>query len=188
MFSIVGWKRLEVNRMMQFAGIDSKFQSAFRRALMRKPKARFHHQTTLHHLHEDHELDGSFVADPTWKQFLISGPACAAGLKVQHAVECQYGQEQCLKMIDDHATGGDGFLAEDKMRESCGLKLRVCQSAVDAGAGVFPEIESSQAVRDEEELKFENLRIGIMESLLQNAKSDFSFFEFPNQNFRVQTV
>ena len=91
-------------------------------------------------------------------------------------------------MIDDHATGGDGFLAEDKMRESCGLKLRVCQSAVDAGAGVFPEIESSQAVRDEEELKFENLRIGIMESLLQNAKSDFSFFEFPNQNFRVQTV
>ena len=183
MFSILGWKRLEVNRMMRFAGIDSKFQSAFRRALIHKRKARFHHQTTLHHLHENHELDGHFVADPAWKQFLISGPACAAGLKVQHAFECQYGQERCLKMID-YATGGDGHLTEDKMRESCRLKLRVRHSdAVDAGAGVVLEIESSQAVRDEEESKFENLRKALMEPLLQNTKSDFSFFEFSKKKF-----
>ena len=77
MFSIVGWKRLEVNRMMVFAGImQANFQSVMRRSLVWKPKARFHPDAVLKQAHADHELDGHFLPDPSLKQFLISAPAC----------------------------------------------------------------------------------------------------------------
>ena len=78
MFSVVGWKRLEVNRMMVFAGITkSNFQSVMRRALVWKPKARFHPESVLKQAHADHEEDGHFLADPTLKQFLgESGRLC----------------------------------------------------------------------------------------------------------------
>ena len=179
MFEIVGWKRLEVNKMMTFVGIDdSNFQSVFRRSLVWKPKARFYHETVLQNLHEDHESDGLFLADPSLKQFLASQPASAAGLKIQHAFESQHSQEACLKLIDDYATGGDDYLTEDKMRTSCGLKLRVRHAdTVDAGVGVL-EIGNSQNDREEAEAKFEKAREVIISFLLQNAKPDLTFSEF----------
>jgi hypothetical protein len=42
MYEIVGWKRLELNRAMQFCGVtESNFPSILRRSLIWKPRARF---------------------------------------------------------------------------------------------------------------------------------------------------
>ena len=183
MFSITGWKRLEVNRMITFVGIDdSNFQSVFRRALVWKPKARFHHETVLCNLHQDHEKDGHFKADPTLKQFLVSGPACAAGLRMQHAFERRHGQQSCLKLIDDYATGGDDYLTEDKMRKSCGLKLRIRHmDTVDAGVALL-EVECSQEERDKHEEQFQTVRNLIISSLLDSLQNDMSVNEFAKKS------
>ena len=189
MFQIVGWKRLEVNKMMKFVGIDdSNFQSVFRRSLVWKPKARFYHNTLLQNLHDDHESDGVFLADPSLKQFLASQPASAAGLKIQHAFETHHTQEDCLKLIEDYATGGDDYLTEDKMRTSCGLKLRMRHiDTVDAGVG-FLEIENSQSAREESDTQFEKTQALILAFLLESNKADLTFNEFKKISMSDQNL
>jgi hypothetical protein len=42
MYEIVGWKRLELNRVIRFNGVtDSNFNSILRRSFVWKPRARF---------------------------------------------------------------------------------------------------------------------------------------------------
>ena len=179
MFSIVGWKRLEVNRMMVFAGItQANFQSVMRRSLVWKPKARFHPDAVLKQAHADHELDGHFLADPSLKQFLISAPACAAGLRIQHAFELQHSQTDCVQIIDDYATGGDDFLTEDKMRKACGLSIRVRHTETAAGGAGLLQVSDSQEERDEEEAQYQALRDFIVQHLLEKGLSDITFWEF----------
>ena len=51
MFHTVGWKRLELNRMMTFSGVNiGNCHSMFRRAFVWKAKARFVHSKFLPYL------------------------------------------------------------------------------------------------------------------------------------------
>ena len=179
MFSVVGWKRLEVNRMMVFAGINkSNFQSVMRRALVWKPKARFHPESVLKQAHTDHEEDGHFLADPTLKQFLASPGASAAGLRIQHAFELQRSQHECMSLIEDYATGGDGFLTEDKMRKACGIELRVRHEETAMGGVGLLHVSDSQEERDQEDLQYTELRDFIVKNLLVESCSDITLWEF----------
>ena len=187
MFSVVGWKRLEVNRMMVFAGITkANFQSVMRRAFVWKPKARFHPQSVLQQAHADHEKDGHFVADPTLKQFLISSGACAAGLRLQHAFELQHSRDDCAQMIEDYATGGDGFLTEDKMRKACGLELRVRHQETAMGGVGLLHVSDSQEERDLEEKQYTALRDRLVEHMLETCVSDITIWEFKRFHGGVQ--
>eukprot|EP00438_Fugacium_kawagutii_P034932 Skav206393 [mRNA] locus=scaffold834:643982:646531:- [translate_table: standard] len=179
MFSIVGWKRIEVNRMMVFAGVTkSNFQSVMRRALVWKPKARFHPESVLQQAHADHEEDGHFAADPTLKQFLVSPGACAAGLRVQHAFELQHSRHDCLHMKESYTTGGDGFLTEDKMRKACGLELRVRHEETAMGGVGLLNVSDSQEERDVEEEQYSSLRDFLVKHLLETCASDITVWEF----------
>ena len=179
MFSVVGWKRLEVNRMMVFAGITkANFQSVMRRAFVWKPKARFHPESVLKQAHHDHEEDGHFLADPTLKNFVVSPGACAAGLRVQHAFELQHGQNDCVQMIEDYATGGDGYLTEDKMRKACGLELRVRHEETAMGGVGLLHVSDSQEERDLEERQYSELRDFLVKHLLDECLSDVTAWEF----------
>ena len=187
MFSVVGWKRLEVNRMMVFAGITkANFQSVMRRAFVWKPKARFHPQSVLQQAHADHEKDGHFVADPTLKQFLISSGACAAGLRLQHAFELQHSRDDCVQMIEDYATGGDGFLTEDKMRKACDLELRVRHQETAMGGVGLLHVSDSQEERDLEEKQYTALRDCLVEHMLETCVSDITIWEFKRFHGGVQ--
>lgn len=178
MFSMVGWKRLEVNRMMSFVGIDeSNFQSVFRRALVWKPKGRFHPQSVLDNLHADHEKDGHFPADQTLKKFLVTKQASAAGLRIQHAFESKYGEQECVQIIENYVAGGDNYLTEDKMRKACGLSLRIRhEETQDGGVGLL-EVMDSQRERDQETEEYSTLRMKICQHLLENMQADLSFRE-----------
>ena len=59
MMRIIGWKRLEVNKMLYFAGVtEANFNSILRRALVFEIQARFVDAAVLResnfHDHEDH--------------------------------------------------------------------------------------------------------------------------------------
>ncbi|MFM7983827.1 MAG: hypothetical protein ACKPKO_31330, partial [Candidatus Fonsibacter sp.] len=59
MLTLVGWKRLEVNRLMTFSGVrDQNFPSIFCRSLVWKPKARFLSAEYVRSHYPSHEEDG----------------------------------------------------------------------------------------------------------------------------------
>ena len=90
MFSIIGWKRLEVNRLMGFAGVNlSNFNSMLRRAFVWKVKARFIAKKFLEK-YDDHELDGIFESDPTLSKFFTQAQASIAGHRLQWAFEAEH--------------------------------------------------------------------------------------------------
>ena len=124
---MVGWKRLEVNRLLQFIGItESNYNSIMRRCLVYRISARFVEQNVLSATgFQDHDLNGVFVADPSLRTFVESGPAIAAAIRIQYGFECNHSVDQCRQLIESYVTGGgDGGLTDAKMRESCGLPPR----------------------------------------------------------------
>lgn len=155
--------------MMGFVGIDeSNFNSVFRRAFVWKPKARFHHETILKNLHPDHELDGHFKADPTLKQFLASAPAAAAGLQFNTLLSASAIKKNVLSslMITPQAE----VITKDKMRASCGLKVRAGPSNSRWWSSGILEVENSQRLRDEEDNRWRNLQKAIIDTLLAGRK------------------
>ena len=124
MFELVGWKRLECNKLMSFGGVTERnFPSILRRSLVWKPKARFFDQTFLSTKYPDSHLDGIFASDPSLKQKLISGPYVAAGIRLQHGFEIRFSKIECQQIIEDYASlGGDDGLTEETMRRACKLK------------------------------------------------------------------
>ena len=83
-------------------------------------------------------------------------------------------------MIEDYATGGDGFLTEDKMRKACGLELRVRHEETGmGGVGLLHVSDSdSQEERDLEESQYSALRDFLVKHLLDECLSDVTAWEF----------
>jgi hypothetical protein len=176
---LTGWKRLELNKMIRFNGVtEANFNSILRRSFVWKPKARFFDGTYLSKHYPDCELDGVFPKRPDLKQFLSSGPAVAAGLKIQHGFELKHSPENCRQLIEDYAAlGGDDGLTEDKMRFACGLKPRDRRNQEDAGAFV-KEVNASQDDREDEHLGMQKIIDHIIETLLQSGSSLISERKF----------
>ncbi len=74
---------------------------------------------------ERFQADGIFAKNPGLNKFLVSPPAVAAGLRIQHGFEVLHGAGACRQMIEEYAAlGGDDGLTEKTMRLACGLKER----------------------------------------------------------------
>ncbi len=57
MFELVGWKRIELNRLMKFVGVnEGNFQSILRRSFVWKPRARFLDAGILKKNYPNHEV------------------------------------------------------------------------------------------------------------------------------------
>jgi hypothetical protein len=189
MFELIGWKRLEVNRMLRFAGVTSaNFNSVFRRGLFWQAKARFHPPHVIEKLHPDHELDGHFEADPTLKQFLSSTASAAAGLRIQHAFEATTGRQECLDLIENYVAGGDESITEDKMREACGLPPRERRKDADSVAAFMVHVPDSQEDREVEEKKWQHLRDMIVKDMLERGVSALTLFQFQKLSLNSEEV
>ncbi len=149
MLEIIGWKRIELNRLMRFGGVtDINFQSILRRSFVWKPRAKFLDKEYLDQHYPNAAADGVFPKKPLLKTFLSSGPASAAGLRLQHGFEAIHSPEECRHSIEAYAAlGGDDGLTEDSMRISCGLKARDRrQDVAPGGAALVEESQPSEAV------------------------------------------
>jgi hypothetical protein len=139
MLEIIGWKRVEVNRLMKFGGVtELNFQSILRRSFVWKPQARFLDSKFLELHYPNHAADGVFAKKPLLKSFLSTGPACAAGLRLQHGFETMNSPIDCRNRIESYAAlGGDAGLTEDSMRIACGLQARDRRGDVASGAAAI---------------------------------------------------
>ena len=180
MFSIIGWKRLEVNRLMHFVGVNTgNFNSIFRRAFIYVLKARFIHEKFLAK-YPDHELDGIFAADYSLSKYIPQSQCCLAGLRFQWAFEREYNLEDCYRVIEDYVNGGDGYLTEDMMRAACNLPVR--QRHADVGdAGIGNLLAGDKTLQEEETRKqseWSSFQIFLMSKMLDMSMETLSFHEF----------
>ncbi len=179
MLELVGWKRMEVNKLMRFTGVtDGNFPSILRRSFVWKPKARFLDATYFAKHYPDHERDGIFPKKETMKKFLVSGPAIAAGLRIQHGFEINHGRGECHAMIENYAAlGGDGGLTEDSMRLTCGVKMRERVSDVAPGGADLLVVESQDDAVHEAD-KFGLVVQSVLEECLLKKKESFTMGMF----------
>ncbi len=135
MIELTGWKRMEVNRLMQFKGVsEHNFASILRRSFLWRPHARFVAPQFLQEHYQDAEQDGYSPKDPTLKDFLVSGPAIASSMQLQHAFEEKHSRQECFDLIEAYCNlGGDNGLTEDLMWVACGLPPRRGDKAVAPG-------------------------------------------------------
>ena len=185
MFQMIGWTRLEVNRIMQFLGVrNSNFNSMFRRSFVWKAKARFVHKKFLSK-YSDHEKDGIFEADPSLSKFLSASQACIAGLRLQWAFARDHTRDDCYQLIENYCNGGDAFLTEDTMMNACGLPVRQRQIQETEGLANLLEADAESAEeREEKDVEWQNLRSFLMEYMLSNDLPQMTFYEFNKMTFK----
>ncbi|CAE8607642.1 unnamed protein product [Polarella glacialis] len=126
MLELIGWKRLELNKMLRFGSVtETNFNSILRRCFVWKPKARFWDRDYLKDNYPDSHLDGIFPKCAELRTFLVSPAAIAASLRIQYGFEQKHSKELCRQMIENYVVlGGDEGMTEERMRFACGLKPR----------------------------------------------------------------
>ena len=107
----------------RFFGVTSEnLNSILRRTLVVKFRAVFHDQFYIAAHAVEPEKHGIFVRDPTLKDFLKSGPACLATLRVLWQFAGMYSAEECRQVLEDYVmNGGDDGLTEACVRIACNL-------------------------------------------------------------------
>ncbi|CAE8616915.1 unnamed protein product [Polarella glacialis] len=151
MLELIGWKRLELNKMLRFGSVtETNFNSILRRCFVWKPKARFWDRDYLKNNYPDSHLDGIFPKCAELRTFLVSPAAIAASLRIQYGFEQKHSKEVCRQMIENYVVlGGDEGMTEERMRFACGLKPRdKRQQTVSGPPDAFAS--GSQADRDED--------------------------------------
>ena len=107
----------------RFFGVTSEnLNSILRRTLVVKFRAVFHDQFYIAAHAVEPEKHGIFVRDPTLKNFLKSGPACLATLRLLWQFAGMYSAEECRQVLEDYVmNGGDDGLTEACVRIACNL-------------------------------------------------------------------
>ncbi|CAK0861021.1 unnamed protein product [Prorocentrum cordatum] len=118
---LVGWKRMELNKLITFDGVsEGAFHAIYRRSLLIKVWARFVDAECIRRVLPDAEKYGIFPRAPDLKPFMQSGPAIAAGLQRQLGFERKHGEAASRSLIDDYCLrGGDSGITEKYMRQAC---------------------------------------------------------------------
>ncbi len=176
MLELIGWKRLELNKMLRFGSVtETNFNSILRRCFVWKPKARFWDRDYLKDNYPDSHLDGIFPKCAELRTFLVSPAAIAASLRIQYGFEQKHSKEGCRQMIENYVVlGGDEGMTEERMRFACGLKPRdKRQQTVSGPPDAFAS--GSQADRDEDTTALFKVHDFLVEQLLSESKSYFTF-------------
>ena len=152
---IVGWKRIELNRIFHFEEItEQNIESILRRFAVIKIHAKFYEKQYLDKHLADHEQYGIFAREKDAKAFLTSSQGVVAGLRI-HQV---FAEENSLQQLDDKIIkftrcGGDNGVTEKSIREACRLppltgdgevgpeRKLISPSQEDAGDALVKELE-----------------------------------------------
>ena len=130
---LVGWKRFEMNKLMRFTGVsEDSFPSLMRRSLCIELKSVFKDPEIImrEYAGRDAAALGVFPRDPTLKEFLKSGPAVAASLRLLHGFLGTNSEEDCRRIIESYVEHGvDRGLTRALLRKACGLSLELKPAA-----------------------------------------------------------
>ena len=172
MMRCVGWKRLEVNTLLKFSNVTpANFGSIYRRGLVWRAQGTFIERSILEQHHKEAHVDGVFPCDDELRNFLVSPPAVAAGMAIQHGFEEQHNASSCRQMIENYVVkGGDHGLTEKWLRKSCGIATADEaprtgeQRALDILAGIDLGVEElgRESATDSDETHVENARAAML--------------------------
>ena len=102
---------------------EDNFESILRRFAVVQIMSRMFEKSQLDGVDYDPDTRGIFTRDPEVDTFYVSGPALAAGLKIQSGFEDTYDKDACFQLIEKYTRGGgDLGVGVRFMRECCGLK------------------------------------------------------------------
>ena len=120
---IIGWKRIECNKMFKFDDIsETNVESIVRRCAVVLIHARFFEKAFLEQHIQNPERYGCFARESDAKQFLTSGPAIVAGWKIQQVFAEEHSQSQIEDIIQRYTRcGGDNGVTQKVIRQACGL-------------------------------------------------------------------
>ena len=109
----------------------------FRRVLAARYKALFLEASYITQHMQNADAQGIFPKDPTLKDFLRSGPACLATLRVIWQYAHTHSAEACSNCLEEYVLQGkdEGF-TELCVRRACGLQMKTTENA--------PEVEEVQ--------------------------------------------
>ena len=167
-FCLQGWKRLELNDLLDFGEIkEGSYEAIRRRFGVIKFSARFLEEPMYNALKRvlgdiDPASLGLFVRDYELDDFLVSGVAAAAGLKGQYAFEQQNNLQQCrAKILHYSRGGGDQGASDEYLRKACNLPAvgpekrdvleRICED-LQAEDPVIPEAAPAPGVASDASL------------------------------------
>jgi hypothetical protein len=132
MVKLVGWKRIELNKLFTFDQIDdTNFESIVRRCAVIRILAKFFDPMylKLNFKGHDHEQYGIFAREADAGAFLTSEPGVLAGLLIQHAFAEGHSEQDCRKVMEGYTRCGDDNGATVRyIRLACGLSVAAGQS------------------------------------------------------------
>ena len=128
MIEIVGWKRMEMNKLLEIDGItEESFDSIWRRSYVCHLIGRFVSEAEYLRLREqigrDPSTIGVFVKDTSLKPFFQqrNGPAVAGLTRILRGHVRDNSKEACVDSIEGYVEGGDKWLTWRCIRASCGM-------------------------------------------------------------------
>ena len=125
LIKLIGWKRIELNKLFKFADIDdSNFESIVRRCAVIKIKARFFDATYLKRYFktDSHEQYGIFARDPDAGAFMTGDPGVAAGIIIQESFGFANSLQDIRTVMSNYARcGGDDGSTVKYIRTACSL-------------------------------------------------------------------
>ena len=125
LFTLIGWKRIELNKLFTFDEItETNFESILRRCAIVRIQAKFFEAQDLKKHSPDHETYGVFAREADVKDFLTSSQGAAAGLRIQQI----FGEDNSRQDVEDTihnytSCGGDLGVTEKYVRLACNLPL-----------------------------------------------------------------
>lgn len=110
MVKLIGWKRIELNKLFRFEDIDgTNFESIVRRCAVIRILAKFFDSLYLQHNYKalDHEQYGCFAREADAGVFVSSPPGALARLAIQHAVAEDKTEQDCRAIMERYTRCGD---------------------------------------------------------------------------------
>lgn len=123
------------------------FESILRRALVVVHRGRFVSEARLRQLFPcgDGGDHGYFAKDPTLKDFLSSPRAGRCLLTMVISFLSEHSVDECRRLIDDFAEGGDGGVTRGVMRGACNLPPLVSHQTVSGACVIVGDHPAPQA-------------------------------------------
>ena len=145
--TLIGWKRMELNKLITFAGVpETAFDAIFRRSLLVRIRSKFLDQEWISNFLPDSEKYGVFPRQPDLREFMQSGPAGLAANILQCQFESQNDKAASRRALDDYTLrGGDHGIMETYMRAACNLPARSSRRASSPGIDLVAGAEEQTA-------------------------------------------
>ena len=121
--NLVGWKRMETNRLPTFDGVtEGSYNSLYRRWCHIQHAGKFFDKKYITKNMEEGKTWGYFEKRHDLKYFMQAKPATLAELISQWKFMRQNSMQDCHDKIDNYAfRGGDCGIGDKSLRKACGL-------------------------------------------------------------------